>query len=556
MSREIKQLHKNYHDMSQNEIWDTIRKIRTKANLQANTKQARDLAQILYELFDLPVMTEKISNQLILLNQLIELVEWTKKDKKILNLLVQSIQKIPIVNHSITKEERLNIFKKLSQMMKKFPENTSLLDAASQVIVEIIRRSQDQEILSIISQMKEITMNNPLNEAIQLLHARVYMNAFFYLTIQDITIIDRLYEEFSCFALSKSTDENLPQCQIKKLYIVENINEIFQEGIINAIINLARIRKQRENDCDECLNLIRKILTDSEQFLRKEEEDQSFFKDVYRLLYAFEQFNLWDHFQDIPLINELKQLQEKSMENKKAQTKLLAIRKLMRIDEYDALKIGRRGLLLKYDFGNPDNIKVLINDIRNHLEKEKDFFLVEKVDAIISQDSKIEKSLREKGYIPQDKKTISEIQDRTTKDDDLTQSAVQEIKLVEPLNFLRNINRNMEKNLPNQIAYAKGHIFAVGMFGYNSKTLQIKKEETKEIIITIENTMMMLEIIEPLTRAITLRAGRLDANATEFLLPFLTQHGLKFLSKIYSNYPFVSNLTRLLSYLGRTSQID
>ncbi|NHJ40055.1 MAG: hypothetical protein FK731_08480 [Asgard group archaeon] len=67
---------------------------------------------------------------------------------------------------------------------------------------------------------------------------------------------------------------------------------------------------------------------------------------------------------------------------------------------------------------------------------------------------------------------------------------------------------------------------------------------------------MFLEIIEPLVRAVTLRAARLDGESVFILLNLLNQKGLKFIPKYYRQYNFVENIVRLISFLTRQGQLE
>ncbi|GAH11489.1 unnamed protein product, partial [marine sediment metagenome] len=177
-------------------------------------------------------------------------------------------------------------------------------------------------------------------------------------------------------------------------------------------------------------------------------------------------------------------------------------------------------------------------------------------DAVIEYNEEIKEHLRETGQIPTDRQTIDEIQDDTSRSDDLTLPATKEEKISEQLKFLKEINEEGDHFLINELMYTKGMIYAVGMFGFRSETNKIEPSELENYVIKLNDKLMMKELISPLIRAITLRSARLDAFSTNILFKLLYQKGLKLISNQYKQYNFVDNIVRLISYLGRIGDIN
>jgi len=224
----------------------------------------------------------------------------------------------------------------------------------------------------------------------------------------------------------------------------------------------------------------------------------------------------------------------------------------MRIEEYDSLKSGRRGLKLAYDLEDLNDLELIITEIAKQKSPElQPVSLVAEIDAVIDDDEQLKEHLREIGEIPQDRQSLDEIQDQITKSDDVTVPATKENKIEEQIEFLRQLEMKNNRYLMNQMVHAKGLILAVGMFGFYSPTLNITPEEILSHFESICEQMMIIELIEPLVRAVTLRAARFDHHAVNILLELLNSKGHKFLTKHYKLYNFVDNLVRLISYLGR-----
>jgi hypothetical protein len=273
------------------------------------------------------------------------------------------------------------------------------------------------------------------------------------------------------------------------------------------------------------------------------------------LSYALDHFKLWDHFLDLQLIQDLKLERDKDEKYQMGEKKLFTIQKTMRIEEYDSLKGGRRGLKLAYDLDDLSDIEFVIHEIvKQKAPNFKPVDLVEEVDAIIDTDEELKEHLREIGEIPEDRQSVDEIQDQITKSDDVTIPATKESKIAEHIEFLRLLELDDERNLMNQALHAKALVLAVGMFGFYSPTLSITPEEVLPHFENLYDYKMFNELVEPLVRAVTLRAARLDHHAANILLEILNVKGHKFLTKHYRLYNFVDNLVRLISYLGRTGK--
>ncbi|MHA1157062.1 MAG: hypothetical protein ACTSQK_13225, partial [Candidatus Heimdallarchaeota archaeon] len=301
-----------------------------------------------------------------------------------------------------------------------------------------------------------------------------------------------------------------------------------------------------------CFTVIREILQDSQQLLRKDEKE--FYQDVYRLSVTLDKFNLWDTFADLPIIIDLRAERDRNQQYEIAKGKLLGIQKIMRIEEYDALKIGRRGLKLTYDINDIEDVEKLAKELHTKLAKNEPFSIVEEIDAVIDFNNDIKEHLRETGQIPADRKTIDEIQDDTTRSDDLTLPATKEDRIFEQLEFLKQLELEDNTFLINQLMYVKALLFSVGMYGYNSTKLNISQDEVFNHVNKMSEEKLIVELVNPLIRAATLRAARLDGEGTLFLLEIINKKGLKFLSKYYKQYNFINNITRLISFLARRGE--
>jgi hypothetical protein len=551
MVKELRYLEKNYQTMTQEEIWSAIRKIRPQIKEKNVSKNALDFATILFKVFQLSSKKGETNIERVILNQIVELAWWSDSNKELISILIEAIYQMLVDSRPIQGINREELFLDYLEILNRFPENKEIYNAISKAVVELIRWGRDVDILDILDIMKQKAISFPMVESIQVLNATVYMNVLFYLTNQKCQTILEIYNDFSCVAIS-NFDERNNDCIISELFLQEDINEILQEGSINAIINLARSKEKSENK-QICHEGIRRIINDSEFLFKKEKE---FFKDVYRLSHAFDQFDLWDDFVDIPFIKELKNERDKNKAYEQGKGKLLAIVKQMRIEEYDSLKIGRRGLLLKYNPNEIEDIRRLVRDLKDQFNnKEIDVNLVKQVDAVIELDDEIRESLRESGQIPIDKKTVDELQDLTTKSDDLTKPVTNEAKIVEKIDFLTELQKKNSQHLSSELLLTKGLIFSVGMFGFESYVLNLKKETLRQHVERLAEMKMTNELIDPIVRAITLRAGRLDVEATCLLLGLLSKYGLKFLERIYEQYHFIDNLMRLLSFVGRRGEI-
>ncbi|NHJ39639.1 MAG: hypothetical protein FK731_06350, partial [Asgard group archaeon] len=494
MSKELRLLKKNVEQYTKDDLYELIREIRELISVKTNKKQALEFTEALQLVLIHFSKVNDLNSERIILNQLFEVVWWAREEPKVTYILAQSISKVLIDSQSARGDDRIDLFSDLINILARFSKNKIIYDVISTAAIELIKWATDKEILLILEITQEKSVNYPLVEAIQLLNAKVFMNTLFYLMEEDCKTIMDLYMKFSCFSLGSYNTkiDNSGECHDVTPIFGEDINEILQEGVINAIINLARINASCENGCDECLTNIKTIINDSEYLLRK--GGKEFFKDTYRLSVTFDQFNLWESFKDLPLISELKIEREKNETYIIAEAKLLAIMKNMRIEEYDSLKVGRRGIVLEYDFDNFDDIKIITEKL-NAQDKNsfKSINLVSEADALIETDDKLTEHLREIGDIPADRKTIDELQDITTKSDDLTKSATNESKITEQMDFLKHLELTDNRFLINQIMHTKALIFSVGMFGFNSPKLKITSEELISHVNLLFEKKMVLE---------------------------------------------------------------
>ncbi|MGC9779946.1 MAG: hypothetical protein HZR80_11935 [Candidatus Heimdallarchaeota archaeon] len=553
MHNELKLLKKRYQSLSKEEIFSAVRIIRSKLDLKKDQKKTTEFAEMLYLLMELFSQKGDSNSERIILNQLVEVAWWAKELSETFYVLSRGISKLLIDSRATRGKDRIELFSDFIDIIARFPENKIIYSAISTAAVELIKWGSDKEILDILDIMQEKSAIYPLVNAIQLLDAKVFMNTLFYLDEQDCNTLLRIYKELSSFSISHYQDEVKDDCHSSSLIFGVELNEILQEGAINAIIGLARVNSKLEDTCEECINGIKEIIEDSEYLLRK--EGKEFFKDIYRLSYAFDQFKLWGYFLKLPLIEKLKEERDKNETYQLAEAKLLAIIKNMRIEEYDSLKIGRRGIVLAYDLNDLEDISKIAEEIsKQSPNRIEPIELVEELDAIIEFDDELKDHLRETGQIPTDRKTVDELQDMTSKDDDLTKPAIRENKIVKQLLFLKQLEFDDNRFLVNQLLYTKALIFAVGMFGFNSPLLKVTPGELVNHIEGLCERRMILELVDPLVRAVTLRAARLDGEATSILFDLLNHRGVKFLTKYYKQYNFVDNLIRLISYLGRTGE--
>jgi len=540
--------------MSKEDIFAYILLCRNKIDLKEDTKKTEEFANILFEIMELFSEQGDVTSERVILNQLVEIAWWSKEFSELVNILSRAIYKLLIDSYNIRDTRRIDLFTDFIDIIVKIPENKTIYDAISRASIELIRWGKDDEILEILSVIREKWALHPLIDAIQLLNAKVYLNALFYLDEQDCPTIKKLYREFISFSISGHKYENASN-QVgdeSRLILGEDIDDIFQEGVINAVLNLARINSKTEELCEDCLTVIREILQDSQQLLRKDEKE--FYKDVYRLSVTLDKFNLWDTFADLPIIIDLRTERDKNQQYEIAKGKLLGIQKIMRIEEYDALKIGRRGLKLTYDINDIDDVEKLAKELHTKLKKNEPFSIVDEIDAVIDFNNDIKEHLRETGQIPADRKTIDEIQDDVTRSDDLTLSATKEDRIFEQMEFLKQLELEDNTFLINQLMYAKALLFSVGMYGYNSTKLNISQDEVFNHVNKMSEKKLIDELVNPLIRAATLRAARLDGEGTLFLLEIINKKGLKFLSKYYKQYNFINNIARLISFLARRGE--
>lgn len=554
MSKELKQLKKSYLLMSKEDIFAYILQCRSKINLKEDTKRTEEFANILFEIMELFSEKGDIASERVILNQLVEIAWWSKEFSEMVTILSRAIYKLLIDSYSIRDTRRIELFTDFIDIIVKIPDNKIIYDAITQAAIELIRWGKDDEILEIISVIKEKWALHPLIDAIQLLNAKVYLNALFYLDEQYCSTIKKFYREFISFSISghKSENVNNHDNDGSRIILGEDIDEIFQEGIINAILNMARISSKTEEPCEDCITEIREILHDSEQLLRKDEME--LYKDIYRLSVTLDKFNLWDILADLPIIADLRVEHDRNQQYEIAKRKLLGIQKIMRIEEYDSLKIGRRGLKLTYDINNIEEIGILAKELHRKLAKNEPFNLVEEIDAVIDYNNNIKEHLRETGQIPADRKTIDEIQDDMTRSDNLTLPATKEERIFEQLEFLKQLELTDNTFLINQLLYSKALLYSVGMYGFNSSQLNISREEVVDHVSNMFEKKLIDELVNPLIRATTLRAARLDGEGTVFLLEIINKKGLKFLSKYYNQYNFINNIMRLISFLARRGE--
>lgn len=552
MPRELKLLRKNYSEIQKNEIFQAIRSIRNNIDLKSDEKETVEFAELLFLLLEHFNKTSDYNSARIILNQLVEVAWWAQEELTIIDFLSQGIYKILMDSNSARGEDRTNLFSDFIDIIARFPENRKIYSAISRAAIELIKWGTDKEIIKILEIMNQKSAVFPLVESIQILDAKVFMSILFYLEEQNCKTIKFIYNKFSSFAISNFEEEqDGGTARISTVLLGEEVNEILQEGAINAIINMARVNSK--NECEECLLGIRRVIQDSEYLLRK--DGKEFFRDIYRLSYTLDQYKLWDHFLDLQLIKDLKIERDNDEKYHMAEKKLFTIQKTMRIEEYDSLKSRRRGLRLAYDLEDLNDLEMIITEItKQKLPELQPVNLVAEIDAIIDDDELLKEHLREIGEIPQNRQSLDEMQDQITKSDDVTVPATKEDKIEEQIEFLRQLELENDRYLMNQMAHAKGLILAAGMFGFYSPTLNITPEEILSHLENICEQNMIIELVEPLVRAVTLRAARFDHHAANILLELLNSKGQKFLTKHYKLYNFIDNLVRLISYLGRTGK--
>ncbi len=556
MIRDIKSLKKNISSLTKAEIFTNIKNIRNSFELKFDVKYTEEFADVLYSILELFSSKMDYNSERIILNQLFEISWWADENSLIIDYLIKAISLVLIDSRSTRGKDRTGLFSDFVNIIARFPKNKKIYSSISTAAIELIKWGKDQEILEMLEIVQSKAVIYPLVEAIQLLDAKTFMNTLFYLVDQDCETIKHIYNQFSSFAISNFEEEvEVTDHKFKNIILDEDVNEILQEGAINAIINLARINKKENGNCKDCLLCIRRIIQDSEYLLRKKGED--FYKDINRLSYTLELYQLWDEFIDIKLVADLKNELEKNQKYEIAQAKLLAIIKTMRIEEYDSLKIGRRGIQLAYDLSDYNDIEKIVKEIlKQDVHSLKSINLVEEVDAIIDYDIKLKEHLRETGQIPSDKQTVDELQDQTTISDDLTKSVTKEEKIAEQVKYLKDLDLIDKEHIENQILQAKAYVFSVAMYGFNSPLINISPDELMNEISELLDKKMIMELVDPLVRAVTLRAARLDGKAVAILFELLNKKGLKFLDRYYKQYNFIDNLIRLISYLGRTNQLE
>ncbi|NHJ32964.1 MAG: hypothetical protein FK732_08880, partial [Asgard group archaeon] len=252
MPRELKQLRKNYPQLPKNEIFHAIRAIRNNIDLKSDEKETAEFAEVLFLLLEHFSETDDYNSERIILNQLVEVAWWVQEDLTIINFLSKGIYKILLDSNSTRGEDRTNLFSDLIDIISRFPENRKIYSAISRSAIELIKWGTDKEILKILEIMKQKSAVFPMVESLQILDAKVFMSILFYLKEQDCKTIKHIYNQFSSFAISNFEEEqNGETARISTVLLGEEVNEILQEGSINAIINMARINNK--NECEECL---------------------------------------------------------------------------------------------------------------------------------------------------------------------------------------------------------------------------------------------------------------------------------------------------------------
>jgi len=553
-TKEFKQLQKSILTITKGELLTKLQTFRESMDTKTELNKAAFFAELLFNCLMRFSKEQDFITERIILNHLIDLALLSQSDKRVIRFLAMSISQIIVDSRPIRGKKRTVFFFDLLEILTRFPEEKQIFEAISAAAIELIKWGNDSEILEILEIMQEKAAYCPLIESIQLLDAKVFLNTLFYLSEQNCDRLFKIYRQFSSFAISNFEFELEPEgvaTKVKSSLKGEDVNEILQEGAINAIINLARTNKKEKEK--NCLLYIRRILQDAEYLLRQ--QGKVLFAELYRLSYALDQFKLWDEFLDIPLIQELKEERDKNIVLQEAEAKMLAIIKTMRIEEYDALKIGRRGIVLAYNLKDIQDIKAIYQQIT--CQKLKTFTpikIVEEVDAIIDYDVELKEHLRDIGEIPTDRQTINEIQDKISLRDDLTVAATKESNIVNQVEFLKKLHHQDKRFLEKHLLHTLALIYAVGMHGFKSPVLNIQPEELILHINALCEKKLILEIIEPLIRAVTLRAARFDGKAVVTLLQILNQKGLKFLEKYYQQYNFVDNIIRLISFYGRRGE--
>ncbi|MCK5047305.1 MAG: hypothetical protein KAS22_12040, partial [Candidatus Heimdallarchaeota archaeon] len=242
MPRELKQLKKNFPQLPKSEIFQTILVIRNSIDLKSDEKETAEFAETLFLLLEHFNRTDDYNSERIILNQMVEVAWWVQEEVRIIDFLAQGISKVLIDSYSTRGEDRTNLFSDYIDIIAKFPENRKIYSAISTAAIELIKWGTDKEIIKILEIMNQKSAIFPLVESIQMLDAKVFMSILFYLEEQNCKTIKFIYNKFSSFAISNFEEEHDGgTARISTVLLGEEVNEILQEGAINAIINMARV---------------------------------------------------------------------------------------------------------------------------------------------------------------------------------------------------------------------------------------------------------------------------------------------------------------------------
>lgn len=319
----LHKLRKNYSSMPKKELWSLIKKISSHRRIKKSSKKAREFAQILYEVFLMFGEEGAIDSELAILNQIGILARWAKEDEKIFDILSKTILAISMDSQGLKSFNRLKLFNRLIELSTRFPKKEQIKDSLPKAVADLIRWGTDEEILRMIASMKKKATESPMVPFVQKMTAEIYKTAFLYLYNCDCQTFIKLFREFFCYSFDEIKNDYTYRCPFINATNGEEMNEIVQDGIINAIINILGIYGREEQSKKRCLKEIRKILSNAQEVLMPSDHPS---KKFDRLALALDQYDLWQEFRDIPIIQELQaQKQRSSIPKDEDQSELMGL---------------------------------------------------------------------------------------------------------------------------------------------------------------------------------------------------------------------------------------
>ncbi|MBD3191398.1 MAG: hypothetical protein GF308_12185 [Candidatus Heimdallarchaeota archaeon] len=317
----LRRLRKNYSSMPKEELWSLIKEINGHPKLKKSSNKARKFARTLYKILLMFGEEGDIDSELAILNQIGILTRWAQEDEEIFDILSKTILAISVDSQGLKSFNRLKLFNRLIDLSTRFPKKEQIQASLPKAVLDLIRWGTDQEILMMLESMKKKATKSPMVPFVQKMTAEIYKTAFLYLYKVECQTLIQLFSEFFCYSFDEIKEDYTYRCPFINATNGEEMDEIVQEGIINAIINIARIYGRKEQSQKRCLEEIRKILSNAQEVLISSHQHP---KKYDRLVRVLDQYDLWQEFHDLPIIQELKiQKQQSSISKNEDQAELM-----------------------------------------------------------------------------------------------------------------------------------------------------------------------------------------------------------------------------------------